>query len=258
MTEIINYINNKSLLTKKNQSKDKHRIKEKTSKNKIKENDSYKHYGDLVDLIRVQKLYFIESPLNTMVSFNDKLNRLNIYFPTPYKYSTAEQEKQSTQYSRNLINESIDKNNPSKIILDLRGNYGGKFTLFLDALYPVLPVFDLVVEGVNLDDEVTNEIILKNNIFKITDHSKEIFSKEIDTGIKHNIPIKLIIDERSMSSSQLLAIIFRYLYGDNAVDGYAPELYTNGSTTICIEESQHIIPTYIFRIDGKTYTLGYP
>lgn len=165
---------------------------------------------------------------------------LHIVFPTP-----SSKQKNLVHYTQDLIaKESIGA---EQVVLDLRGNIGGNFNLFYNSLYAILPYNELIMKGDRNGCEIAY-IRDKNNRLTIEYDGDTIFDVPVISCKKLNLPVTVLVNERSMSSSQLLAIILGYR-------GSAPMNYTNGS--IYEPSLQCCVMGYNFK-HGDTVYSGLP
>jgi len=208
--------------------------------------------------------YMIESPIYPIVKvIND---RMRLYFPTPYKYNSKNDDIKLIKYTQKLIAEHAP--GMKEIIIDLRGNLGGNFTVFYSALYALLPDYknQTIITGVNsIGDEIMEMKNINDSLYIIFDNPSKNGKSNfqfvlIPQEVKHSAKVKVEINEKSMSSSQLIAIMFLQLdeYGPSRVSGYAPELYTNGSASVPgFDENSVVFPYYYFKDKkGKIYKDG--
>jgi len=210
------------------------------------------------------KSYIIESPIYPMVKINN--DRMRLYFPTPYKYNTKSEDLKLIKYTQKLIADHAP--GKKEIILDLRGNLGGNFSVFYSALYALLPDYknDTIITGVNsINEEIMQMKNINDKLYIEFDNpsgngKSKFYFDLIPQKVNHNAKIKVEINEKSMSSSQLIAIMFLQLdeYGPSRVSGYAPELYTNGSASIPgFDGNSVVFPYYYFKDKkGKIYKDG--
>lgn len=212
------------------------------------------NYIDL--LAHSGKTYNIESPMDPIVSV--KNNIMHLYFPTPYKWNKSNDDKKLIKKTQKLIRDTLRDKSIKEIVLDLRGNLGGNFSVFYDSLYSLLPLFEnkTIVTGVNKENKTiakisTNGKFLEIYINKIGNSDMEMVYQYKRTETFHtDLPVKLLINEMSMSSSQLIAIMFlsHKDYGPTTVSGIAPELYTNGSLShLGFTNSNVVFPYYVFK-----------
>lgn len=208
--------------------------------------------------------YIIETPMFPIADVKGGIFRL--YFPTPYKYNTPADNLKLIQYTHKLIKKHLQPG-LKKIIIDLRANLGGDFTIFYSALYTLLPDYKNkeIITGVNAQGEEVMR--MKNDNDNFVMFIKRPGSSKFDLAVNkplikqkiiHKVPVYVEINEKSMSSSQLIAIMFLQTYGRSRVSGYAPELYTNGSLVIPgFDQNVVVIPYYFFKdLQGQVYQEG--
>lgn len=122
-------------------------------------------------------------------------------------------------------------------IIDLRGNVGGSLPEFITGLYPLIPEcriggYDYAGEPFALIREYDGRLVSKR--FPLpSEKSKSgvvVFDSPIVQCAKKKVPVTVLIDERSMSSSQVIAEMCRV--AGHTVLGYAPEDYLHGTVSI--------------------------
>ena len=216
---------------------------------------------NIVDIIANNyRNYTIESPLMPILTMSGSL--MEIYFPSHYIYMTKKDNEKLIKYTQGLINKGL-KEKPDKVIIDLRGNVGGDFTVFYSALYALLPSTKTIITGTDMETDVAKIEFEKNNM-TIHFRGREIFSKKIKTVKKSFYydspdppPIYVRINDKSMSSSQLIAIMFIQEFGRDHVLGSAPAKYTNGSLVDPSFADNVVYPGYIFKDRlGNIYNNG--
>lgn len=164
--------------------------------------------------------YIIEGGCMPVVKVIDKV--LHIMFPTPDKLD--EQKKCSTLVAKT---QKMILNAPraNSVVLDLRGNIGGDFSLFYGSLYPILP--ELRVQGDRNGVEIAE--IFDDGKYLIIRATVDVYKSHVQRCRKLNLPVTVIVNERSMSSAQLIAILISANGG--TLIGSAPANYTNGTLT---------------------------
>ena len=242
--ELINYIKNLDIYNTDN-----------TNNNYSEYNGKY---SDL--LVLFMNNYTIESVVYPIVDIM-KTNQLYIYFPTPFGKATNKQKTEIIKFTNEKITHFLKNNKIINVVIDLRNNYGGDFSVFYDSLISVLPDYNnkIIVTGYNPKYGDVAKICNENGYLRIyiktpneskmnCHYSYKLLNKKIYNG-----NITVLIDKKSMSSSQLIAIMCR----DHTVIGSAPELYTNGSLQISIPNMSTVIPYYYFKdSNGKVYKNG--
>lgn len=217
----------------------------------FKPRDLGKHqeYNDLVNIFL--NGYSIESHIKPIIGMWDK--NLYIYFPTPCKYISESVKSDIASFTQNAIKENL-KNNPEKVIIDLRHNLGGEINVFYDSLIGVLPDYKnkTLVCGHNdkfgdvakiTHEEDTFNIYLK----KPNKEMKKVFTRKLQNEKIWFGKTELWIDEKSMSSSQLIAVMMIQEYGRESVRGSSSAPYTNGSLPIDLDDILAVIPYYYFK-----------
>lgn len=189
----------------------------------------------LVDILAENyKTYIIESPMKPILTYEGDIGspiEASIYFPTPFTKASESDNKKLIKETRKLIEEATKKLGDSgKITIDLRANLGGDFSVFYSALYALLPEYDNrpIINGVN-SGVLVAKIEEKKGKLRIIINDNVVFEKEINPIKKWKGRVFVRINDKSMSSSQLIAIMFIDTFGRDRVLGTAPELYTNGS-----------------------------
>ena len=197
---------------------------------------------DLYEIIANNYInYIIESPI--MPIYKDSL-----LFPTPYSESNDAEDDKIVNYCQKLIQENYKSD--KLFYIDLRGNLGGDFSLFVRAFYSLIPNFS--VDGVSGEEKIA-KISEKNGTLTIEYNGSILYSTKFKPikKVPDNSNVRVIINEKSMSSSQLIAILFP----ENHVIGIAPELYTNGSIALSGYNGA-VIPGYFFKYKDKLYDKG--
>lgn len=198
--------------------------------------------------------YIIESPMMPLSFFEDEI--FTIYFPTPYFKATNDENEKVINHTRQLISEGMNRN-PREVIIDLRGNLGGDFSVFYGALYALLPPIDKIISGVDKEGNEIATIEDKDGMLLIKFENKVVYKKNIKPIPKYDVPTKVNVNTKSMSSSQLIAIIALQKWGEDSVIGEAPENYTNGSSAHSKYSDAVVIPHYMFRDSrGVTHRNG--
>jgi hypothetical protein len=146
---------------------------------------------------------------------------LHIMFPTPDKLD--EKAKCSTLIAKTqkMI---LGAQPATSVVLDLRGNIGGDFSLFYGSLYAILPELHILgdrngVEIAEIFDDGQDLVIRANSV--------DVYRRQVQRCRKLNLPVTVIVNERSMSSAQLIAILISTNGG--TLIGAAPANYTNGT-----------------------------
>ncbi|CAN0384243.1 unnamed protein product, partial [Ascophyllum nodosum] len=178
-------------------------------------------------------------PVSTFID-----NKFTLYFPTPDIKLSDDEIEMLIQHTHDLIDEGMSQN-PDRVVLDMKGNHGGNFYVFYASLYPFLPYINPIIIGVNKQGEKVAEIRDDNDVLRIIIEGMCVYSKKITRTKKYDIKVHLEIDERSMSSSQLITLIFLQTLGQSYITGNSPALYTNGSSFVR-GENEFYIPYYIF------------
>jgi hypothetical protein len=106
---------------------------------------------------------------------------------------------------------------------------------------------NLIIEGVDKDGNNIASITDEGGVLNITIDGTVVFAKDINRVPKYSITTYLRIDEKSMSSSQLIALIFMQALGEKYVYGNAPAKYTNGSSMHPSYGREVVIPYYFFK-----------
>ena len=104
------------------------------------------------------------------------------------------------------------------------------------------------MDGVDKNNEKIAEISDSNGTLNITIDDMVVYRKNINKIEKYDVPVYLRINDKSASSSQLIAIIFLQKLGESHVYGEAPSRYTNGSgINRSYSQDQVVMPYYFFR-----------
>lgn len=212
--------------------------------------------ADIVEVLSNNyKNYVIESQFYPIIKYNGV--DAEIYFPTPYTNSTESEKNKVIKRTRELINEAMKKE-PTRFYIDLRGNLGGDFSLFYSALYPLLPEYNnkSIIKGIDREGKDVADIFDKEGILKIKLDDAIRYQKSINKTKKYNVPVYIKINSKSMSSSQLIAIMFIDTYGRDRVIGEAKELYTNGSKNHPHFKDSVVYPYYLFKDNKGTIYNG--
>ena len=198
--------------------------------------------------------YVIESPLYPM---NIKEgNYPTVYFPTPFGELTQDEKEKIVNRTRKLIDTAM-KSKPERFYIDLRGNLGGDFFLFYFALYPLLPEAKVIITGVDHDNQIKAEIKEEAGNVKFIIDGFTSIERKIPDPKKYKVDVYVRINPKSMSSSQLIAIMFIQAFSRDRVLGVAPANYTNGSVPSANFDHSVVFPYYMFRdLYGNVYDNG--
>jgi hypothetical protein len=144
---------------------------------------------------------------------------LHIVFPTPVKGFDV------IGYTQRLIAEQSV--GATSVTLDLRGNIGGLYSVFYNSLYAILPEEEVIIKGDRNGRDVGG-VFRRGNSLTIEYDGEVTFKSPVIPCPKLLLPVTVVVNERSMSSSQLVAISLARVPG-NRVMGTAPQNYTNAT-----------------------------
>ena len=168
-----------------------------------------------------------------IVNYEDET--MIVKFPTP-------NNDKIIQVTRRLMRNCVRDHKPKRAIIDLRGNIGGMFHVFYDALRPLMPNDKNIVTGVAIDgrEEFSIDIDKDNIIYTI---GQNVIKLKLTKCYKYDIPVTVLVNEKSLSSSQVIAMQFDII-------GNSPGDLTN----YCVEISKGMsIPMYRLKKNGLLY-----
>lgn len=227
--------------------------------------DVKERYVSLAHFVTLQSMECVKLTESYMPDGYASDSKIFIWLPTPDK--SRDQQAEYVATARALIDRLTAEIPNAEVVIDLRCNIGGVLSTFIDAILPfIIEGITALADGIYMyGKDASNNKIAKFYINQNNEHVIDVDGDLIVSKLTPAKPVKcsnisILCNKYTMSSGEILCMVFRYL---GELGNFACKIYgekTRGLTNGCVEKTlgntKVMVPVYYLCCGNRCYRNG--